>query len=145
MVNRTRSSPPPQLPTGTAPEIVEAHNVIRFIFSAMIDSGYSQAEFAQLVGVSESTIENWRNPKSFEGDPRGPGLVHIARALRVLGHHLDVRCNKERKGRFSPGIRADLAEIDRDRARRDESWEEWQKRMQRFEEVALRDGNPTDG
>ena len=140
MGDRVRSSPPPRLPAETPAEVAEAHDVIRFIFSAMIDAGLSQAEFARLMGVSESTIENWRNPKKFEGDPRGPGLVHIARALRVLGHRLDVRRALERKGRFSPGLRTDLAEIKRDRIRRGESFDEWRARTERIADDARRRG-----
>jgi transcriptional regulator with XRE-family HTH domain len=133
------------LPHTADKESRAANEILRAIFSAMIDAGMSQAEFAEKIDLSERTIEKWRSSSALKGDAKGPGLVLIIRALHALGLELDVRAIGEGSKRFPLSVRTDLAELERHRARSKLTDKEWQERSARQIEDARRKGIPTDG
>lgn len=144
MVDRRRSSPPTPLPRTASAEAQEANEILRAIFSAMIDAGMSQAEFAEKIDLSERTIEKWRSSSALAGDAKGPGLLLIIKALHALGLELDVREVGEDSKRFPLSVRTDLAELERHRTRSKLTDKEWQERNAREIEDARRKGLLTD-
>lgn len=144
MIDRRRSAPPGELPHDAAPERRQANEIIRALFGAMIDAGITQADFAERIGLSERSIEKWRAPAAFVEGARGPGIVHVVRALHALGLELDVRPKGGRKT-ISLSVRNGIAETERDRLRRNESLAEHQARWAALRADAKRKGIPTDG
>lgn len=149
MTDRRRSAPPRELPHDAAPDLRQANEVIRAVFGAMIDEGITQADFADRIGLSERSIEKWRAPAAFAEGARGPGIVHVVRALHALGLELDVRPKGGRKA-IPLAVRNGLAEIERDRRRRNETSAEHTARFDRLREDARRKGylrsdEPDDG
>ena len=143
MTDRRRSAPPSELPHDAAPERRRANEIIRALFGAMIDQGITQADFADRVGLSERSIEKWRAPDAFDEGARGPGIVHVVRALHALGLELDVR-TRDRKNAIPLEVWNRVTEVDRDRRRRRENPEEWQARLDRTVADARRRGSLTD-
>ncbi len=147
MTDRRRSATPRELPFDAAPDLRQASEIIRAVFGAMIDEGITQADFADRIGLSERSIEKWRAPDAFAEGARGPGIVHVVRALHALGLDLDVRPKGGRKA-ISLAVRNGMAEIERDRRRRHESPAEHEARWRAIEEDARRKGylgSPEDG
>lgn len=140
MTDRRRSAPPEPLSPDAAPELQDANEVIRALFGAMIDAGITQADFAERIGLSERSIEKWRAPSAFEPGARGPGIVHVIRALHALGLEMNVQPLGGRKNSFPLAFRNSLREMERDRLRRKETMAEWAARADRFKEDARRKG-----
>lgn len=144
MTDRRRSAPPAPLPPDAAPELRDAGEIIRAVFSAMIDAGMTQADFADRIGLSERSIEKWRAPGALDDGARGPGLVHVIRALHALGLELDVQPRGGRRKAFDLMTRNAQAEIERDSLRRGESLSDRAARFERLETDARRKGLLTD-
>lgn len=144
--SRVRSSAPASLPREAPDDLRAANEIVRAIFSAMIDQGIPQGEFAERIGVAERTIEKWRSPRAFAEGAQGPGLVLVVRALHELGLSLDVLTKADRKrGRFPLSMRTDMAEMERDRLRRGETHSERALRIEKFAAEERRKGTLRDG
>ena len=138
MSDRRRSSPPPAL-EGAPAEVQGANEVLRLIFLAMFEAGFTQAEFADRIGVSERTIENWRAPTAMRADQKGPGIILLSRALHALGYELDVRPIDDPK-RFPLSFRNAVVEDERKRVARGKSEAEWRKEHEEWAESRRRMG-----
>src|SRR4051812_12095025 len=100
MKKPTRREAPVSLPFSFSEEYRDAREIIRAIFSAMIDRGISEADFAERIGITQRSLQNWRSPKQLRNEGEGPGLVLILRALHALDLSLDVIDNSpERKSK----------------------------------------------
>lgn len=144
MRDRRRSEAPLPLPTSSPAEHRAANEVIRAVFSAMIDQEVSHAEFAERVQITERTLDKWRSPALFHERTEGPGLVLVLRALHALGLTLDVRPipghRVRSKARLPLSVRNDLAQIERDRLRRGETLSDAQERLERVKNDAQKKG-----
>jgi transcriptional regulator with XRE-family HTH domain len=139
----TRREAPTSLPFTFSEEYREAHEIIRAIFSTMIDRGISENDFAERIGISKRSLEKWRSPTHLRNEGKGPGLVLILRALHALDLSLDVIDNnpeRKRKRLMTLRLRNDFAATGREKRLRGETHEQYSVRIQRMAEERRRMG-----